>query len=319
MKASVLMITYNHGPFIAEAIESVLMQQVDFDYELVISDDCSNDGTREIVQAYQEQYPDRIKLLLPEKNLGMHRNFVQTLYACQGQYVAVLEGDDYWTSKDKLQQQADFLDRNSDFAICFHNALMRFEDVNIEPVNLCTDDFKPVFTLRDLLRRNIIPTCTAMFRHGLVREFPDWFFQTGMADWPFNVFNAMHGKIGYLNRVMAVYRSHEGGVWSGLSKARTVEELAKVHLHLNAYLNYEYDEIISAELFKQWLVLAGLYANEDDFVRAKEYALKCVNEGPAYKHLPAKSKILLRAYAPSLFTLLKKSFFLFRSQGHTPR
>lgn len=108
MKVSVLMITYNHEKFIAQAIDSILMQQVNFDYEIVIGEDCSTDGTRAIVIQYQKEYPDKIRLLLPEENLGMHKNFVQTFRACQGEYIALLEGDDYWTSPRKLQKQVDF-------------------------------------------------------------------------------------------------------------------------------------------------------------------------------------------------------------------
>ena len=121
MKVSVLTITYNHEKYIAQAIESVLIQEVNFDYELVIGEDCSTDKTREIVIDYQRKYPHKIRLLLNEKNLGMHRNFAQTYHACRGQYIAVLEGDDFWTSPHKLQKQVDFLDNNPDFAICFHN------------------------------------------------------------------------------------------------------------------------------------------------------------------------------------------------------
>ena len=101
VKVSVAMITYNHERFIAQAIESVLMQQTDFAVELVIGEDCSTDKTRAIVCAYGERYPERIRLLLPERNQGMIPNFVATMNACQGQYIALLEGDDYWT--DRIQ------------------------------------------------------------------------------------------------------------------------------------------------------------------------------------------------------------------------
>ena len=99
IKVSVCMITYNHERFIAQAIESVLMQETDFRVELVIGEDCSTDGTRAIVREFGERFPERIRLLLPEHNLGMMPNFVATLSACRGQYVALLEGDDYWTDR----------------------------------------------------------------------------------------------------------------------------------------------------------------------------------------------------------------------------
>src|SRR3712207_1086613 len=102
MKVSVLMLAYNHEKFIAQALDSALMQQVNFDYEIVIGEDCSTDNTRDILIRYQKEYPHRIRLLLPEKNLGMHDNLIQTFKACRGDYIAFLEGDDYWTSPNKL-------------------------------------------------------------------------------------------------------------------------------------------------------------------------------------------------------------------------
>ena len=97
MKLSVLMITYNHENFIAQAIDSVLRQDVNFGYEIVIGEDCSSDRTRSIVMAYEKKHPEKIRLLLPEQNLGMMGNFMQTLQACRGEYIAIVEDDDYWT------------------------------------------------------------------------------------------------------------------------------------------------------------------------------------------------------------------------------
>src|SRR5579864_5088925 len=118
MKVSVMMITYNHERFIAQALESVLAQRVNFDYEIVIGEDCSTDRTREILLEFCRRYPKRIVPLLKDKNVGAMRNVEATLAACRGQYLALLEGDDYWTCEDKLQRQIDFLDEHPDYAIC---------------------------------------------------------------------------------------------------------------------------------------------------------------------------------------------------------
>src|SRR4051794_11773039 len=124
MKLTVAMITYNHEPFIAQALDSILMQQVSFDHEILIGEDCSTDRTREIVRAYRQRYPDKIRLQLPETNRGMMQNFVAVLAAARGDYVALLEGDDYWTAPDKLARQVAYLDAHPECAICFHDALM---------------------------------------------------------------------------------------------------------------------------------------------------------------------------------------------------
>ena len=111
---SVLMITYNHENFIREAIEGVLMQKTDFPIELIIGEDCSTDGTRKIVMEYASKYPDIIRPLLPDSNLGMMKNFIETMQAATGKYIALCEGDDYWTDPYKLQKQVDILNKLPD-------------------------------------------------------------------------------------------------------------------------------------------------------------------------------------------------------------
>ena len=119
---SVVMITYNHAPFIARAIEGVLQQNTNFPFELVIGEDCSADGTRDIVLRYQQQYPDIIRVIALDQNIGLVKNMCQTENACRGKYVAYCEGDDYWHHDQKLQQQVDFLERHDEYAMIHSNA-----------------------------------------------------------------------------------------------------------------------------------------------------------------------------------------------------
>src|SRR5271157_2282730 len=109
---SVFMITYNHEKFVGQAIESIVTQKVNFDFELIIGEDCSTDNTLDICNKYAKQYPDIIKLFPSEKNYGMMGNTVRVLYACTGKYIAMCEGDDYWCDPYKLQKQIDFLEAN---------------------------------------------------------------------------------------------------------------------------------------------------------------------------------------------------------------
>ena len=118
---SVCMITYNHADFIDQALESVLQQQVDFSFGIVIGDDASTDDTLEIIKRYQSKYPDKIEILQSTKNLGGRINFIRTLQACRGKYIALLEGDDYWNDPLKMQKQVDFLESHPQCALCFTN------------------------------------------------------------------------------------------------------------------------------------------------------------------------------------------------------
>ncbi len=116
---SVKMITYNHAPFIAQAIEGVLQQKTNFPFELVIGEDCSIDGTREIVFEYQKKHPDIIRVVTSDKNVGMTKNGLRTMKACQGKYIAFCEGDDYWHHPLKLQKQADYLESHPECGLVY--------------------------------------------------------------------------------------------------------------------------------------------------------------------------------------------------------
>jgi len=247
MKLSVCLITFNHKRFIAQALEGALAQKANFHYEIVVGDDCSLDGTREIAIGYQQRYPSKIRLALPERNLGTNRNLAQTLRACRGQYIALLEGDDYWTCSTKLQEQVDFLDAYTECAICFHAVKVFYEDGSSTPRKSPRFGFKKISTLEDLLTRgNFMPTCSIVFRNGLFGELPDWFYSLRIADFPINVFNAQHGEIGYLNKVMGAYRIHRGGTFSGESGARNTQEVVRLYDHVNAHLNYRYSRTIKS-------------------------------------------------------------------------
>ena len=263
VKASVMMITFNHEPFIAQAIDSVLMQEVDFDYELVIGEDCSTDATRSIVTDYQARHPDKIRLLLPDRNLGMMRNFERTYGACRGQYLAILDGDDYWTSAGKLERQVKFLDGNTDFSLCFGR-------VNVEregganhgewpPANT-----KDVSDLADLVEENFIPTCSVMYRRGLVPSFPEWMFSLDMGDWPLHILHAQHGKIGYLRETMAVYREHRGGTWSSRGTAKKYCDLIKVYKCIDEYLGYRFSSRIRPKVDQLTRELSRLHGEAAD-------------------------------------------------------
>ena len=142
---SVSMITYNHEAFIAEAIEGVVMQKTTFPFELVIGEDCSTDNTRAICIEYQKKYPDIIRLRLPEKNQGMMLNWINNIESGHGKYIALCDGDDYWTDPYKLQKQVDFMEVNPDFALCSHSVYTLMcgqldENIEMERDVLTTED-----------------------------------------------------------------------------------------------------------------------------------------------------------------------------------
>ena len=222
-KVSVVVMTYNHRGYIEQALDSVLAQRTAFPWELLISEDCSTDGTREIVIDYQRRYPERIRLLLSERNLRSNAVVARGINAARGQYIAMLDGDDYWIRDDKLQRQADFLDAHPECTMCFHNARVDYEDGSRPSWNWVPADQKPFATLEDMWMGNFIPMCSAMYRNGVIGRVPDWYAEFDMSptlitDWQLHLLHAEHGLIGYLDEVMGVYRQHGGGLYSRFSE-----------------------------------------------------------------------------------------------------
>lgn len=285
MKVSVLVITYNNERFITEAIDSIVMQKVDFDFEIIIGEDHSTDRTREIVFDFRKRYPDKIHLLLNEKNVGGRKNFTQILKASQGEYIALLEGDDYWTSPNKLQKQVDFLDNHPDFTICFHWAgWLDQESGEIKSWKYGPPIIKPYYTIDDLLKHsNFIPTCSVMFRNNLFGEFPKWFWETGIGDFPLHILNAQHGKIGYIDEAMSVYRVHDAGIRSGSSPAVRLERLIGTYDLVNASLGFKYNRIIRKQESNLFFDLAAEYVKRGDLPKAVRAAVKSIISNPLNK------------------------------------
>ncbi len=228
IKTSVLMVAYNQERYIAQAIESALTQQVDFPIEIVVADDCSTDGTGAIARDYARKHPHRVVLLQRAANMGGRANFADAYKACRGQYVALLDGDDYWTDPTKLNRQVSMLDSHPEWTLCFHRVCYVYEDdpgaVDEFPVGLTESEYG----IEDLLQSNFIQTCSLVVRRGLISSFPNWFFLPGPGDWPFALLHARYGRIGYLPEVMAAYRVHGGGRWTRKDRAEAFAESAGI-------------------------------------------------------------------------------------------
>jgi glycosyltransferase involved in cell wall biosynthesis len=228
-KVSVFVLTCNHVSWIAQALDSALVQEAPFRYEILVADDCSSDGTRELVREYERRHPERIRTFLPETNLGVREIWLAAARCCRGEYIAVLDGDDYWTSTEKLARQAMLLDTRPRWTSCFHRATL-FHDDGSAPPRPATHAFdRDVFELDDLIRACFIPYLTVMFRRRVLAGVPDWAFSYAWYDWLFHIYCARQGQIGFLDEDMAAYRVHRGGNWSARSRAAQLEEDLRVY------------------------------------------------------------------------------------------
>lgn len=216
---SVCVQTYQHKDYIKKCLDSILMQKTDFPIELILGEDDSTDGTRQICIEYAKKYPDIIRLFLRKRKDVIHIlgkptgrfNVIENIKAAKGKYIAMCEGDDYWTDSLKLQKQTNFLEENKDFSICFHK-------IKILKNNVLVNDFitivpKEVTSLNDLIHySNFIHTPSVCFRNYHIK-FPKVYYKTPVGDYPLYCLLAQYGNIKYIDEEMAVYR-YGSGIYS---------------------------------------------------------------------------------------------------------
>lgn len=243
MKLNVCMITYNHERYIHQAIQSVLGQIADFPIELVIGEDGSTDNTRAICETYATNYPDKVKLLPVKGNLGMMKNFLRTYRACDGKYIAFLEGDDFWTDRTKLQKQIDFLERNPSYSACFHNVTMKNER-NSETTEwiLHQQLEKDTFDTNDVLDPWFIPSLSFVFVNYGDFLLPEWFFNCKYGDLPFMLLLSLKGNFKYINEVMGVYRLHDTGLTTKDIGYDKIIVMVYIYECFNIHTGYRYKE-----------------------------------------------------------------------------
>ena len=217
---SVLMLTYNHAPYLSQAIESVLGQQSDYPFELIICDDASTDGTQDIARRHAEKDP-RIVLSLQPVNTRFGKNFVDACALVRGRYVAFCEGDDYWSSTEKLQKQVSFLEQHPDFSVCAHKVQMLVMDLN-QPNSRqefiykdCTADEERIrdgiFYADEAIANYYFQTGSLVLRWRFTEGLPHWFRKRMMFDHFMFMLHAVEGKIKYFDEIMSVWRRHGGG------------------------------------------------------------------------------------------------------------
>ena len=304
-KVSVAMVTYNHEGFITEALESAVSQQTRFPFEVIVGEDCSTDRTRDIVLDYQSRYPHLIRPVLHPANIGGHKNRTKVFEACTGQYVAVLEGDDAWTSPHKLQRQVDFLDEHPDYAVCFHKAVTYYEETGSYGPEMPDLD-QTSYTFEELLAGNFIPACSVMYRRGPHTRVPEWCGQVRLGDWPLHLLHARHGKIGMLPECMGTYRVHRGGAWSVCAPREANERIIRVCRFLSAEFGGAYDEILDRVIATRRVNYAfdAVEARSPDASRALAEAITAT---PPFFRFSTKALIAAKLYFRPVIRMLGRA------------
>lgn len=325
-KVSVLMITYNHEKYIEQAVRSVMMQETDFEYELVIGEDCSTDRTREIVIALQKEFPDKIRLILHPQNVGMIPNFVSVYNACRGEYIALCEGDDYWTSPYKLQLQVDYMEVHPECPLCEHEVKVIHAGRNDLPEKVRRQNQDVSANLEGALYKGShTHTSAIVFRRN--GELPDYFQKLrASGDWGLLVWLLISGgEIGFIqnqNGPMSVYRKNEGGITFQQTEQRWLRMLDEVFIFINHFkqeLPYQQRKrIFFPLLFQRHLVLIRIYTAESNLSGARHHSSRALFYALLTGQNRAKSlKLVVQSYFPKLHRILRsvKLYFGFSLLG----
>ena len=231
---SVMMVTHQHDKYIAQAVESVLQQVTTLDVELVVGDDASTDQTPAILRDFATRFPDRVRLVTQRRNVGVARNALSVIRACRGKYIALLDGDDYWTDPGKLQAQVDLLESMPDAVLCGARALV-WREGESQPDNVAPEG--DTATLASYGARELVlghwyfRTCTVVVPRHRIENIPMRF----AGDWSATLWllgNHPGGRVGFVDRVVGVYRVHRDGAYSGAPEhtrnARDVRTICRV-------------------------------------------------------------------------------------------
>jgi len=280
---SISCITYNHKNSIRECLDGFLMQKTTFPFEIIIHDDCSTDGTREIIKEYASKYP---RIVFPKfQSENQYSKGIRAMMfrfnfpRCRGKYIAMCEGDDFWSDPNKLQKQVDFLEKNDDFSICFHN-LKIYNEIDATTNKVTCKNQKSVLDIIDLATRgNFIYTPSVVFKmpeDGL----PSWFIDLPIGDYPLHLFNAQFGKIKYIDEVMGVYRIHAGGTWGRMPKEIVTKKWILMLSLIENKFSEEVGNILKTSRIGSMMNLYNFFCKQKDRNNALTIAQDLLIENP---------------------------------------
>lgn len=295
---SICIFSYNFAPFLRQAIDSVLNQTLNMPIEVIIGDDLSTDNSMEIIQEYAERYPSIIRVIRSDNNVGGTRNWLRCIGSSKGKYIALLDGDDYFTDELKLQKQHSLMEKQKDAALCFHGVREIYED--IEGSEQETLFHKDVFTLGDILREGwFIRTGSIFFRnHLLPAEMPDWVY-----DFPYRldsvlpVMLCMHGNARYIDEVMSVWRKHSKGMSYRLHEDDIENALTRIRLS-------EKLDMITGRKYHAESLSGSSRIYTDLFLRI-------IRSGSLFRRPDILGKALIHMDYTHLFTLARRKYFGF--------
>lgn len=280
IKVSVFCITYNHEKYIAQTLESVINQKTNFDYEIIVHDDCSTDNTANIIREYEKKYP---RLIIPiyqsENQYNNNKNYIHDflLPKARGEYFAICEGDDYWCDESKLQKQAEFLDSHSDYSLCVHKAQITKNDKKYGVI--APKKRNATLTCEDFILGGggFVATNSIFSRMEYLYELPNY-FKVKNIDYVLQIYLSGLGKSYYSSECMSVYRTGVEGSWTSVNS--TVEKETEHILSMNKFMDifdeetkYKYHEVVAQ---KKLINLFDMYMICKDYKKIYKEPFKAI-------------------------------------------
>lgn len=325
-KLTILCITFNHIRFIRQALDGFLMQKTNFPFEILIHDDASTDGTADVIREYEAKYPEILRPVYQTENQFSKTGldfYPKTLFPrIHSPYVATCEGDDYWTDPLKLQKQVDFLEAHPDHTVCFHPVDVVYENQperkGVYPPQKRINQKKD-FTLEELATVNFMQTNSVVYRWVIPEKEPYDAFPSGIlpGDYFRHLMHAKHGKIGFINERMGVYRVHDGGIWQGEVLLKYASKHYRFYERADQLLDYRFHDIFKTHkdrlLFE--LYAKSLYYGQYDEIIAlgqipNDKVMQCVK----YSIVPKKEWSWKHKVVNILAKTLGLGFVYFKSQ-----
>lgn len=262
-KVSVICTVYKHEAYLRQCFDGFVMQKTTFPVEVLVNDDCSPDHSADIIREYETKYPDLFRCFYQKENQyskGLLPWFEVLLPNARGEYIAICEGDDYWTDPYKLQKQVDFMDKNQDYIACFHNTRVQYND-GVDLFNSLDENHNP--TTEDIIKRQWFISTPSLFFRNKLHSFPDWKKGIVNEDFMLELMLARDGRFYYMDDVMAVYRQDGSGISAGLNAngVRMMNLLISLLNNMKSYYGAGYERVFD-EAIHNYVQKCEDYARE---------------------------------------------------------
>ena len=314
---SIRCLTYNHAPYIRQCLDGFVKQKTNFRFEAIVHDDASTDGTQDIIREYAEKYPDIIKPIYETENQyskrdGSLRRVIDSAMSPTSKYIAICEGDDYWTDPQKLQKQVDFLEGHSDYTMTCHRVKCFSEsDQKFIREDYCYEKSQDI-RVKDIIYRTglFIPTCSIIYRKEVKDNYPDYCTKCLVGDYPLQIMCAMKGKTYYFNDLMGVYRVNNNNSWMGKQVWRkfSKERVEVIRSQLNMFKGFAKD-------YPQWekqfhnkevdhilrFMPDKIGVSKEDYKKYVEVFVEEINNFTLFEKLDMKIRMCNNQYVKSLY------------------